>query len=72
MTGQNGGGGGDSSIAAPNWEELCALVKEMQLTGAAASAAVDTMGCERLADKGASPRDRRFRTLVALMLSNQT
>lgn len=40
--------------------------------GAAANAAVDTMGCERLAEESASPRDRRFQTLVALMLSSQT
>ncbi|OTA96456.1 hypothetical protein M434DRAFT_392888 [Hypoxylon sp. CO27-5] len=30
------------------------------------------MGCERLAETSASPRDRRFQTLVALMLSSQT
>lgn len=30
------------------------------------------MGCERLADVEASPRDQRFHTLVALMLSSQT
>lgn len=40
--------------------------------GAASNAAVDTMGCERLADTTASPRDQRFHTLVALMLSSQT
>ncbi|KAH6845156.1 putative serine esterase-domain-containing protein [Chaetomium sp. MPI-CAGE-AT-0009] len=48
------------------------LVKEMRLTGPAANAAVDTMGCERLAQPNASARDRRFQTLVALMLSSQT
>ena len=48
------------------------LVKEMRISGPAANAAVDTMGCERLASKEASPRDRRFHTLVALMLSSQT
>lgn len=56
----------------PNWEEMYALVKEMRLSGAAANAAVDTMGCERLALPTASARDRRFHTLVALMLSSQT
>ena len=30
------------------------------------------MGCERLASPDATPRDRRFHTLVALMLSSQT
>ncbi|KAL2256250.1 hypothetical protein VTK26DRAFT_1934 [Humicola hyalothermophila] len=54
------------------WEEMYGLVKEMRLRGAAANAAVDTMGCERLADPNASARDRRFQTLVALMLSSQT
>lgn len=56
----------------PDWEEMYRLVKEMRLTGPAANAAVDTMGCERLAQPGASARDRRFQTLVALMLSSQT
>lgn len=35
-------------------------------------AVVDTMGCERLADRKASPEDFRFQTLVSLMLSSQT
>lgn len=35
-------------------------------------AAVDTMGCERLADSNASPIVQRFQTLVSLMLSSQT
>lgn len=56
----------------PGWEEMYAVTKAMRLTGAAANAAVDTMGCERLAAPGASARDRRFHTLVALMLSSQT
>lgn len=30
------------------------------------------MGCERLAAPNASAKDRRFHTLVALMLSSQT
>ncbi|CAK7205035.1 alpha,alpha-trehalase nth1 [Sporothrix eucalyptigena] len=56
-----------------DWELLYDLVKEMrQPGGPAANAAVDTMGCERLALESASPRDRRFHTLVALMLSSQT
>lgn len=55
-----------------DWEEMYGLVKEMRISGPAANAAVDTMGCERLASEDASPRDRRFHTLVALMLSSQT
>ncbi|KAG2231747.1 hypothetical protein INT48_007467 [Thamnidium elegans] len=35
-------------------------------------AAVDTMGCERLADRTSSPKVQRFQTLVSLMLSAQT
>ncbi|KAB5554537.1 DNA repair protein Ntg1, partial [Coniochaeta sp. 2T2.1] len=56
-----------------DWEEIYDLVKQMRLSGGAASnAAVDTMGCERLAGKDASVKDKRFHTLVALMLSSQT
>lgn len=65
---------GLETVAAPSdWEELYDAAKAMRLPGgAAANAAVDTMGCERLADADASPRDQRFHTLVALMLSSQT
>jgi endonuclease-3 len=49
-----------------------AVLKMRQPGGVASNAAVDTMGCERLADQDASPRDRRFHTLVSLMLSSQT
>jgi endonuclease-3 len=35
-------------------------------------APVDTMGCDKLADRAANPRDQRFQTLVSLMLSSQT
>ncbi|KAK4191599.1 hypothetical protein QBC35DRAFT_486568 [Podospora australis] len=55
-----------------NWEEIYNLVKEMRISGPAANAAVDTMGCERLALPTATPLERRFHTLVALMLSSQT
>lgn len=56
-----------------DWAALYAAAKRMRQPGGAASpAAVDTMGCERLADRAASPRDQRFHTLVALMLSSQT
>ena len=64
---------GTTTVSPPaDWEEVYAVAKQMRLTGAAANAAVDTMGCERLAGPGASARDRRFHTLVALMLSSQT
>ncbi|KAI1764116.1 DNA glycosylase [Hypoxylon sp. FL1150] len=65
---------GEAKITAPSdWEEIYAAVRTMRSPGGVASnAAVDTMGCERLASPAASPRDRRFQTLVALMLSSQT
>ncbi|KAI1462532.1 DNA glycosylase [Annulohypoxylon moriforme] len=65
---------GESKVSAPSdWEEMYDAVKAMRLPGGpAANAAVDTMGCERLALPSASPRDRRFQTLIALMLSSQT
>lgn len=64
---------GRTSVSPPSdWEEIYRLVKEMRLSGPASNAAVDTMGCERLAGKDASPKDKRFHTLVALMLSSQT
>ncbi|KAF3771085.1 DNA glycosylase, partial [Cryphonectria parasitica EP155] len=65
---------GAETVTAPSdWEELYDTAKIMRMPGgAAANAAVDTMGCERLADPQASPRDQRFHTLVALMLSSQT
>ena len=53
----------------PNWEEVYELTKAMRLVELAP---VDTMGCESLAETDRSPRDRRFQTLVALMLSSQT
>ncbi|KHN96921.1 DNA glycosylase [Metarhizium album ARSEF 1941] len=57
----------------PDWQEVYNTVKKMRGPGGAAhGAAVDTMGCERLADPNASPRDQRFHTLIALMLSSQT
>lgn len=52
-----------------NWEEIYALTREMRNENIAP---VDTMGCESLADRKRSPRDQRFQTLVALMLSSQT
>jgi endonuclease-3 len=52
-----------------NWEEIYALTREMRNENLAP---VDTMGCESLAEENRSPRDRRFQTLIALMLSSQT
>jgi endonuclease III len=64
---------GEVEIHPPNdWAEVYAVVKEMRTTGAAQNAAVDTMGCERLAEEKASPKVKRFHTLTALMLSSQT
>lgn len=53
----------------PHWEEVYRLTKDMR---SQILAPVDTMGCESLAEDKRSPRDRRFQTLVALMLSSQT
>lgn len=65
---------GETSVAPPSdWEETYDLVRKMRSPGGVAwGAAVDTMGCERLADEKSSPRDQRYHTLVALMLSSQT
>ncbi len=64
---------GEVEIHPPNdWAEVYALVKEMRTKGAARNAAVDTMGCESLAAEEVSPRDKRYQTLTALMLSSQT
>ncbi|KAI8963748.1 DNA glycosylase [Daldinia sp. FL1419] len=65
---------GEATVSAPSdWEEIYDAVKAMRSPGGvAANAAVDTMGCERLADTTLSARDQRFQTLIALMLSSQT
>ncbi|CAG8064722.1 unnamed protein product [Penicillium nalgiovense] len=55
-----------------NWEKMYKIVQEMRKTGAASSAPVDTMGCSELFWRASSPIDRRFQTLIALMLSSQT
>ncbi|KAL8681741.1 MAG: hypothetical protein Q9224_006831, partial [Gallowayella concinna] len=52
-----------------NWQEIYGLVQEMRRK---ILAPVDTMGCESLAEDTRSPRDQRFQTLIALMLSSQT
>ncbi|PFH60287.1 hypothetical protein XA68_11170 [Ophiocordyceps unilateralis] len=64
----------DETTTAPaGWEETYEAVRRMRAPGGVAyGAAVDTMGCERLADTRASAKDQRFQTLVALMLSSQT
>ncbi len=65
---------GELFVKAPSdWEEMYNVVREMRAPGGAAyGAAVDTMGCDKLADREASPKDQRFHTLIALMLSSQT
>lgn len=65
----NGADGSVKMEPPPNWEDIYALTREMRNEN---PAPVDTMGCESLADKQRSPRDQRFQTLVALMLSSQT
>jgi endonuclease-3 len=64
---------GEVEIHSPNdWAEVYTVVKEMRTSGAAQNAAVDTMGCERLAEDTVSPKVKRYHTLTALMLSSQT
>lgn len=64
---------GEVEIKPPNdWAEVYAAVMEMRTSGAAQNAAVDTMGCERLAQEGVPLKIKRFHTLIALMLSSQT
>ncbi|KYK60328.1 putative DNA repair protein NTG1 [Drechmeria coniospora] len=65
---------GEAMVAPPSdWEDMYSAVKKMRQPGGVAhGAAVDTMGCERLADRNASPKDQRFHTLISLMLSSQT
>ncbi|XPT01561.1 DNA-(apurinic or apyrimidinic site) lyase [Ascochyta lentis] len=64
------GADGSVKVEPPsNWEEIYALTREMRNENLAP---VDTMGCESLADRQRSPRDQRFQTLIALMLSSQT
>ncbi|KAJ6191589.1 hypothetical protein N7519_001610 [Penicillium mononematosum] len=56
-----------------NWEQMYETVREMREKGGpAADAPVDTMGCSQLFWRASSPIDRRFQTLIALMLSSQT
>lgn len=53
-----------------NWETMYDIVKKMREDNP--TAPVDTMGCSELYWRASSPRNRRFQTLVALMLSSQT
>ncbi|EFE37584.1 hypothetical protein TRV_07762 [Trichophyton verrucosum HKI 0517] len=54
----------------PNWQVMYETVKRMRERNP--TAPVDTMGCSELYWRSSSPRDRRFHTLIALMLSSQT
>ena len=64
---------GEIEIHPPNeWAEVYAAVKEMRTTGGAQNAAVDTMGCDKLAQDDVPPKIKRYHTLTALMLSSQT
>lgn len=64
------GDSGEVTIHPPtNWQEIYTAVQEMRKK---VLAPVDTMGCESLAEETRSPRDQRFQTLTALMLSSQT
>ncbi|KAJ6086317.1 hypothetical protein N7486_010598 [Penicillium sp. IBT 16267x] len=53
-----------------NWEVMYDTIKKMREDNP--TAPVDTMGCAELYWRASSPRDRRFQTLIALMLSSQT
>jgi endonuclease-3 len=64
---------GEVEIHPPNdWRAVYDTVMEMRKNGTAQNAAVDTMGCDSLALEEVSPRDKRYQTLTALMLSSQT
>jgi endonuclease III len=53
-----------------NWQKIYDTIHEMRKRNP--TAPVDTMGCEDLYHASSSPRDRRFQTLIALMMSSQT
>ncbi|KAK5062947.1 hypothetical protein LTR84_005023 [Exophiala bonariae] len=53
-----------------NWSEIYDIVKAMRQRNP--TAPVDTMGCEDLYWRGAPPKEKRYHTLTALMLSSQT
>lgn len=63
--------GGEIVVEPPsNWETMYNTVKKMREDNP--TAPVDTMGCAELYWRASSPQDRRFQTLIALMLSSQT
>lgn len=63
--------GGTEEVQPPsNWEELYSIVKQMRQRNP--TAPVDTMGCEDLFWQSAPPKQKRYHTLTALMLSSQT
>ncbi|KDQ59784.1 hypothetical protein JAAARDRAFT_126654 [Jaapia argillacea MUCL 33604] len=53
----------------PRWKETYDTIKEMR---SHIVAPVDTMGCDQAQNKEVDPKNRRFATLVSLMLSSQT
>jgi endonuclease III len=53
-----------------NWLEVYSAVKTMRDRNP--TAPVDTMGCEDLYWRSAPPKEKRYHTLTALMLSSQT
>ncbi|KAJ3556462.1 hypothetical protein NM688_g2013 [Phlebia brevispora] len=55
--------------APPNWREVYDKIKDMRQS---IVAPVDTMGCDQAQFGETDPRNRRFATLVSLMLSSQT
>ena len=62
---------GSVSIHPPaNWLELYTIIKNMRDSNP--TAPVDTMGCEDLFWQSAPPKEKRYHTLTALMLSSQT
>ncbi|KAJ5280524.1 Endonuclease III conserved site-2 [Penicillium angulare] len=62
---------GEVKIEPPsNWEVMYDTVKKMREDNP--TAPVDTMGCAELYWRASSAKDRRFQTLIALMLSSQT
>lgn len=52
-----------------HWKEVLEKIRTMR---AAKPAPVDTMGCHMCSDEKATPVEKRFHILVALMLSSQT
>ncbi|TCD61247.1 DNA N-glycosylase and apurinic/apyrimidinic (AP) lyase [Steccherinum ochraceum] len=55
--------------APPNWRDTYDTIKRMR---SKIVAPVDTMGCDQAQNKETEPQNRRFATLVSLMLSSQT